>query len=90
MDHLNSYAQEMIKMFNLKPGMLVSDIGSNDGTYLSFFKKKGMKVIGIDPAIEIANNAIINGIETVVDFFNFDLSKKLKKNLWFSKLHYFS
>ena len=43
-----------------------------------------MKVIGIDPAIEIANNAIINGIETVVDFFNFDLSKKLKKNLWSS------
>ena len=57
--------------------MLVSDIGSNDGTCSVF--KKGMKVIGIDPAIEIANNAIINGIETVVDFFNFDLSKKLKK-----------
>ena len=33
---------------------------------LVFLKK--VKVIGIDPAIEIANNAIINGIETVVDF----------------------
>ena len=43
-DHLSSYAQEMIKMFNLKSGMLVADIGSNDGTCLSFLKK-GMKVM---------------------------------------------
>jgi hypothetical protein len=37
-----------------KPQSLVADIGSNDGTCLSFFKAAGMRVVGADPATEIA------------------------------------
>jgi hypothetical protein len=77
--HLQTYANDMIKRFKIKPGMLVSDIGSNDGTCLSFFQDKGMKVLGIDPAKEIAKKASKNGVETVGDFFSFKLSKELRK-----------
>jgi SAM-dependent methyltransferase len=76
--HLETYATDMIKRFSLQPGMIVADIGSNDGTCLRFFKDSGMKVVGVDPATEIANRATASGIETVADFFSYELSKDLK------------
>jgi SAM-dependent methyltransferase len=55
--------------FDLPAGSLVVDIGSNDGTALSFFKEAGFRVVGIDPATEIAQLARDRGIETVCEFF---------------------
>lgn len=78
-DHLKEFAKFMIKQYGLKPDTLVVDIGSNDGTCLSFFKQGGMKVLGIDPAISIANNATKAGIETITDFFSLELAKQLKR-----------
>ena len=78
-DHLNKYADEMIKRFNLKTNSLVLDIGSNDGTCLSFFKDKGINIVGVDPAREIAEIAIENGIETVNNFFSLELALELRK-----------
>jgi SAM-dependent methyltransferase len=77
--HLENYAVDMVNLFQLQPGSLVIDIGSNDGTTLSFFKKAGMKVLGIDPANNIALKATQKGIQTVADFFSYSLAVKLKK-----------
>ena len=63
--------------FTPKVGSLVVDIGSNDGTLLSFFKKAGMSVIGIDPARKIVEEANRNGIETIEGFFNQSLAEKI-------------
>jgi len=76
--HLENYAIDMIKRFGLKKEDLVADIGSNDGTCLSFFKDFGMSVVGVDPANEIADIATKNGIETVDDFFGYELSINLR------------
>ena len=76
-NHLKNYSNDMIKRFKLKPESLVVDIGSNDGTCLSFFKDRNMKVVGVDPAREIARKATENGIETVNNFFSYELSVKL-------------
>jgi SAM-dependent methyltransferase len=77
--HLAKYANNMIKKFSLSKGMKVADIGSNDGTCLLQFKNLGLDVIGVDPAIQIANEATKNGIETVPDFFTYLLAVKLKE-----------
>ena len=61
-----------------KPNIL--EIASNDGTFLKPFKKKGCKVIGVDPAKNIVNIAIKkNKINTKNGFFSYEFSKKLKK-----------
>ena len=78
-NHLKHYAENMVERFSLKADDLVLDIGSNDGTCLRFFKEKGMHVIGVDPATEIAEKATENGIKTVADFFGYELAVKLRK-----------
>ena len=48
--HLNKKAQSLKKKANIKNGDLIVDIGSNDGTFLSFFSNK-YNLDGIDPTI---------------------------------------
>jgi len=76
--HLEDYATDMVGRFELKPQMLVSDIGSNDGTCLRFFQRQGMRVVGVDPATKIAQAATAAGVETVSAFFSLELAKKLR------------
>jgi len=78
-NHLKTYALDMIERFKLKSNDLVVDIGSNDVTCLSFFKDQGLKVVGVDPAKEIASKATVAGIETVGDFFSYELAKDLRE-----------
>ena len=77
--HLKDYAQDMIGRFDLQAGDLVSDIGSNDGTCLRFFQEKGLNVLGIDPASEISKKATDSGIDTVAEFFGYELAVELRK-----------
>lgn len=78
-EHLRGYAEETVRGFDLKPGALVVDIGSNDGTCLRFFRDAGMKVLGVDPAKEIARRAAESGIETIGDFFSHELAVRLRE-----------
>lgn len=64
--------------FNIDKDDLVLDIGSNDGNLLSFFKEH-CKVLGVTPE-DIGQIAINNGIPTIIDFFNKNISKKIIKD----------
>ena len=78
--HYTNYVKDLLsysKKFMSK-GFVV-DIGSNDGTLLKIFKENGFKkILGIDPAKEIAKEASDNGIETIPKYFNYELSDKIK------------
>lgn len=76
--HFKDYADDLMTRFKPKPGALVVDIGSNDGTFLRFFKDAGLKVLGVDPAKEISQTANQAGIETINAFFTTELAGKLK------------
>ena len=76
--HLKKYANYIAKKINLKKKSFVLDVGSNDGTCLINFKKKGMDVLGIDPAKKPCQIAKSRGINSLNSFFN---KKTLKKIL---------
>ncbi len=84
--HFRNYADDVTKNFNLASDSLVLEVGSNDGTLLSFFKEKGMRVQGIDPALDIARKATESGIPTVADFFTSELAAKIRQDQGLAKL----
>jgi hypothetical protein len=77
--HFHSLAKEASSRFGLSSDDLVVDIGSNVGVLLQGFKKQGAEVLGIEPARNICEIAIKNGIETIDDFFSRDLALKIVK-----------
>ncbi len=78
-NHFENYAEEAISRFKLKKNSFIIDIGSNDGTCLNAFQSRGMRVLGIDPAENIAKIANKNGIETKAAFFSKQLALDIKK-----------
>ena len=61
----------------------ILDLGSNDGTFLKHFKKKGWQVLGIEPSKRISKIANKSKIKTINKFFDYDLAKKINKKFRF-------
>lgn len=78
-EHFGEYAKQVLGRLRPAKGSLVIDIGSNDGTLLKFFKEQGMRVLGIEPAKEIAEEASGNGIETLPKFFSSKFADEIKE-----------
>ena len=58
---------------------LVLEVASNDGYLLQHYRDRGIPVLGIEPASNIAEVARSRGIETVNEFFGLDLARRLPK-----------
>lgn len=67
------------RFFKSARGKSALDIGSNDGTQLKYFKELGYEVLGVEPSKTIAGIAGDNGINTVNEFFNLDLARRLER-----------
>ncbi len=78
--HFESFAADVKKSLGLNKGDLVIDIGSNDGILLKPFKKIGLNVLGVDPAINVANIANKNGIKTICNYFVPKTAKIMVRN----------
>jgi SAM-dependent methyltransferase len=74
--YLRDQSSAIIARLGLKPGDLVVEIGSNDGTLLRFFKAAGMRVLGVDPAANLVPDAA--DVETITDFFSADLGARIR------------
>jgi nucleoside-diphosphate-sugar epimerase/SAM-dependent methyltransferase/quercetin dioxygenase-like cupin family protein len=77
-DHFEQAAEQYINEFNLTSDSLVLDIGSNDGIALKPLQDKGIKVLGIEPAKNIAELANANGINTLNEYFTDETVSKLE------------
>lgn len=76
--HFEEYSDFVAKLVDLPRDALAVDIGSNDGTLLRAFKERhGARVLGIDPARNLAEAATKAGIETLPEFFSAELAGKL-------------
>jgi predicted TPR repeat methyltransferase len=79
-DHFAEAADKYIREFNLNENSLVVDIGSNDGIALVPLKEKGIKVLGIEPAKNVARIAQEKGIDTLCTYFSTDTAIDILKN----------
>jgi len=75
--HFNAFAAAVAESYGLDATDLVVDIGSNVGVLLNGFKVQGMRVLGVDPAANIAAIAESRGIPTVADFFSLDVARNI-------------
>lgn len=85
-EHFKNYVQWIEKNTALIKGDTVFDVGSNDGSCLSVFKKNGYKVVGVDPASRAAETANQNGIFTYNNFFNEETKDKILEHFGRPKL----
>ena len=77
--HFEQYAYEVVKQFTKTSNDLIVEIGSNDGLLLGTIKKLGPRVLGIDPAVNIAKVANDNGVPTLAEFFCEKTAKEILK-----------
>jgi len=76
-EHFQDLSATVISNLGLRSNDLVVEFGSNDGTLLSFFKRRGMRVQGVDPARKIAMEAVRNGIPTLPEFFSIRIAESI-------------
>jgi SAM-dependent methyltransferase len=77
-EHVRRLVEALIARGGLGPESLVVEVASNDGYLLQFYKARGIPVLGIEPASNIAELAIrTKGIPTLVEFFDQDLARRL-------------
>ncbi|KIL97758.1 putative methyltransferase [Paramagnetospirillum magnetotacticum MS-1] len=75
--HLHGLAATVIERFKLGADDLFIDVGCNDGTLLSEAKRRGVRILGIDPAKNLAPLAKKNGVDTLVAFFGTETAAKV-------------
>ena len=75
--HFQESADRLVSRLGLRPGDLVVDIGSNDGTWLACYAKHGLRILGVDGARNLAEMANARGIETWARFFNADVARDI-------------
>lgn len=78
------HAKKLFEMakerFELCNKSFVLEVASNDGYLLQYVKSAGIPCLGIEPTLATAEVAQSKGIETIVDFFGFELACKLRSS----------
>ena len=75
--HAKAYVESMTEQFGFDSGSQVVEIASNDGYLLQYFKEKGVPVLGVEPAKNVAKVAESAGIPTIAKFFGFQTANEL-------------
>jgi len=75
-DYQVNISRSLISRYGLSASDLVVDVGSNDGTLLSGFKRDGIRVLGVEPT-KIAKYAREAGIDTEQDFFTIKTAARI-------------
>jgi 2-polyprenyl-3-methyl-5-hydroxy-6-metoxy-1,4-benzoquinol methylase len=75
--HAADYVQMICQRLGLGSNSLCVELASNDGYLLQYLVKKGIPVIGVEPAINVAKVAEQRGIPTVVKFFGMRTAQEM-------------
>lgn len=76
--HFEGFATSVIEQtLASRADPFVVELGSNDGIMLRHFKAKGMRHLGVEPSVNVADVARGNGINTISEFFNPKLADEI-------------
>jgi 2-polyprenyl-3-methyl-5-hydroxy-6-metoxy-1,4-benzoquinol methylase len=75
--HCEAYTSKMIERFGFGPKNFVVEVASNDGYLLQYFAKRGVPVLGIEPAANVAKVAVDKGVPSLARFFGAQLASEL-------------
>lgn len=78
LDHARRYADDAVERFGLDGSSRVVELASNDGYLLQFFSAKGIPVLGVEPARNVAEAAREMGIETLNSFFGATTARAMR------------
>ena len=76
-DHMRRYADAISDRLRLGKDSFVVEVASNDGYLLQHFVRKGIPVLGIEPAANVAKVAVEKGVPTLVRFFGVETAREL-------------
>ena len=77
LEHARRYVETITAKYGLGAKSQVIELGSNDGYLLQYFVKKGIPVLGIDPAANVAKSAEARGVPTLVRFFGTETAREV-------------
>ncbi len=75
--HARAYVDTTTTRFRLTPASRVIELGSNDGYLLQYFVQRGIPVLGVEPARNVAAAAIAKGVPTEVRMFGRQVAREL-------------
>lgn len=78
--HAERYAAAAVERFGLGADSLVVEIASNDGYLLQYFGQRGIPVLGVEPAANVAQIARDRGIRTDTSFFGASTAERLRSS----------
>jgi SAM-dependent methyltransferase len=67
--HARAYVDMIADRLGLTRASQVVELGSNDGYLLQYFVAKGISVLGVEPALNVAQAAIARGVPTLTRLF---------------------
>ena len=75
--HAEDYARRMTEELSLSAGSLVVEAASNDGYLLQYFRERGVGVLGVEPAANVARVAEAKGVPSDIAFFGTATARRL-------------
>ena len=73
--HFESFANAVMEqMLGGRVDPFVVELGSNDGVMLCHFHRRGIRHLGIEPSVNVAEVARSHGIRTISEFFDLKLA----------------
>lgn len=78
-EHARRYSEDMVSRLGLGPKSLVTEVASNDGYLLQHFVARGIPVLGVEPAANVAEAARARGVPTVVEFLGPETGERIAR-----------
>jgi SAM-dependent methyltransferase len=77
--HAAQLVERVIAERRLTQSCRVIEVASNDGCLLQYYRARGVPVLGIEPAENVAAVARERGIETLCEFFGIEVARRLRE-----------